>query len=244
MALTDAVNGDARLSDLLDWDHGRMRTRMQQGPMDRHYTTRAQREAYWRLFASRPNNPLVRGGARYDLSAEVDLKASWGANFPGVKSLESRFDGVVDTGAGRLPGQTDPGYPDSNSLGPLRAAERTDAVSTFNETGPSVQRPGDTGDYTQQEKIERIQKDVRRSLTVASGSSARSIVPALGGGAESGRLKPVVNNPVSVGAAFESFTWALAPLATNKPLMRRLMHPDPANPGTTPGPPLQQRPSR
>jgi len=230
--LDDYFMNNDRLSDLLAWDQAGANNDQQKGPTDLHYTTRAQREAYWRLFASRPRDPLVRGGVRYDLSEEVDLKAVWGANYPGVKSLESRFDGSAMPP--RLPGQT-PGYPAGDTLGPLRSAEFSDASSTFDEmAGPGTRRPDNMNDLTQREKIERIQKDVRRSLTVASGSSARSVVPALNTGAQSGRLKPLVNGPVDVEAAFEAFTWALAPLATNRPLMRRLMHPDPAMPGNDP----------
>jgi len=229
------------LEDVVSWKPGV--DGAQQGTPDRWHTTRAQRETHWRLFGSRPRDPLVRGGGRYDLSEEVDLKATWGANYPGVKSLEGRFDGAVQPG--RLPGQSmSPG--DSDPLGPLRSAERSDSVSTFDETaGPSVARPGNLDALTQQDKIERIQKDVRRSLTVASGASARSVIPALNGGYGDGRLKPRANDlaespvrsdnrPSELSEVFGALTWALAPLATNRPLMRTLMHPDPANPTVDP----------
>lgn len=196
-------------------------------------TTRAQREAYWRLFASRPDSPLIRGAQRYDLKEEVELRAAFAANFPGVKTLESNFDGAADTAFSRLPGDLGAPYPDRESLGPMRSAEWGNAVARDDLT--NVDLPEFTGgNYSQQQRIERIQKDVRRSLTVASGASARSVVPAIGEReVNPGRLKPQVNptldlmgstftSPLDVMDAFEAFTWALAPLATNKPLMGAL----------------------
>ncbi len=197
-------------------------------------TTRAQREAYWRLFAARPENPYIAGGQRYGLKEEIDLRAVFGANFAGVKGIESSFDGSYTAGFSRLPGALATPYPDRFSLGPMRSAEHSNAVSR--DDLMNVDLPDgaiSNSAYSQSQRIERIQKDVRRSITVASGASARSVVPALGQREVlPGRLKPLVNEGTWVGTefqpalsvfdAFEAFTWALAPLATNRPLMGAL----------------------
>jgi len=203
-------------------------------------TTRAQREAYWRLYASRPNAPFISGGRRYSLKEEIDLRANLGANYPGVKSIETNFDGPdAGTFDSRLPGALDDDYPDRLSLGPMRSSESSNAVSRTERMNVDLPDPGiSAGDYEQIDRILRIQRDVRRSLTVASGASARSVVPALGEREVlPGRLKPLVNagswtdngggqygfqSTLDVREAFEAFTWALAPLAANRPLMGAL----------------------
>jgi len=197
-------------------------------------TTRAQREAYWRLFAARPGSPYISGAQRYGLKEEIDLRASFGANYAGVKGIESSFDGSYTSGFSRLPGALSNAYPDRFSLGPMRSAEYSNVVSRDDLMNVDLPDGAVTnGTYDQSQRIERIQKDARRSITVASGASARSVVPALGEREVlPGRLKPLVNEGAWVGTefqpalsvfdAFETFTWALAPLATNRPLMGAL----------------------
>jgi|GEM_PF-2087907 len=218
-----------QLRNRLFWDDaptGDERLRLEQtggpAPAVREPTTRAQREAWWRLFAG-ARDPLP-GADRYALSEEVDLRFALGSTSPGViTELESRFDGPVR----RLPEEVD--YPsEEQSLGPMRASEHADAVSTADFT--LVSRPGlTTTNYTQQDRIERIQKDIRRSLTVYSGTSARSVVPPLGDKpVPRDRTKPIVNElprrdlQQAVDESFDAFMWALAPLAANKPLHRDL----------------------
>lgn len=201
-------------------------------------TTRAQREAYWRLFAARPGAPLVRGARQYELSEEADLRAALGSTSPGtVTKLESIFDGPDAVGP-RLQGDT-PAYPDRRSLGPLRSSEYPDAVNASAMTG--LLRPeGLPGmNFTQGARIERIQKDVRRSLTMTSGASARSIVPALNGASGRQGLKPIINDlgtrnaEAAVQESFEALVWALAPLATDKPLRRDFFGQPGMNPWAT-----------
>ncbi len=243
---TDNINKG--LADLIGWDvdlTGDDEDFYYPGSDDQDFNvTRAQREAYWRLYAANPAASAFEG-AGYDLSEEVELRAVFGANFAGVKAIEANFDGVYEstsTHESRLPAalQESARYPDRDSLGPMRSGEHTNAVLRDDRTGVDLPDTAISGnDYTQQDRIERIQKDVRRSLTVASGASARSVVPAIGLRAvPEGRLKPLVNegfwgldpgreptfdSNLDVEDAFEAFTWALAPLATNRPLTGALM---------------------
>jgi hypothetical protein len=196
--------------------------------------TRAQKEAHYRFVGSSIDLSSLQFRAGYDWKDnEVDLRAFWGFNYDtSVSPLEQRLDGPDGTPFNRLPGST-PLYPDQASLGPMRSHEALESVRTFGETAtlPSPVTP-----FTQEEKIERIEKDVRRLLTTYNGSGFVS--PQAGWNRTGSEDRPSTNVELDPDLRFSdidqyerqmteflqgslgAFMWALAPFATDRPPMR------------------------
>jgi hypothetical protein len=196
--------------------------------------TRAQKEAHYRFVGSSLDRSSLLFRAGYDWKDnEVDLRAFWGFNYDtSVSPIEQRFDGPDGSGFSRLPGSNPP-YPDSLSLGPLRSKEALEMVRTF---GDSATLPTPATPLSQEEKLERIEKDVRRLLTTYNGSGFISPQPGWSrAGSEERpdatvelnselRLSSVEEYERQMGdflqSSFGAFMWALAPFATDRPPMR------------------------
>ena len=204
---------------------------------------RFERAHVWQAFGSNPFNPLASSGLAYPLRDEIDLRAYNGYNLRSfVSRLEQRLDGGFTNNAGFLPG-TAPTYTDfvnGPGLGPMRAKEwdlLADSVRTY---GNQYALMPAAGQYTNQNKLERLRKDIRHLLTTISGEGSIGPVPVLNTAPEYERsfttqrmaLSRFVNptgtpNTVdrirtAVEDSFAGFVWALAPLATNRPLMSPL----------------------
>lgn len=195
--------------------------------------TRPQREALYTFFGASPGNRRATAGVPYPIGDEVDLRAYNGFNYePILSKLEQRLDGPEDEGW--LPG----GYREGDrSLGALRSDENLDESRLFSEIFPDGQS------YTINEKINRLQRDVRRLLTTVSGVGPFSPVPPVSGAQDGAglafggrfhnervRLRDMARgnqpNPDAVQRAFESLVWALAPLATDQPVVGTLLSND------------------
>lgn len=171
-----------------------------------------QRSNWWRYVGSTPHEPRASKGAVHTTRDLIDLCAFWSTNhLPIFSSIEQ---------------DTDLLYPPIGTVGPnnpkgaLRAAE-----------DPSYWRSLDNGRPTRQD----IKADTRRLLTPYNGSARFSPVPVLNS-TEIATLNGQFNefegvysmlkiNPNEATAQdapdiFASFMWALAPLATDEPLMR------------------------
>jgi hypothetical protein len=174
-----------------------------------------QRRVFWEEFGS---NPLSRAVSRYakgySLRELVDLGAFGTTNHTSfVSRLEQHLDGTENPLNGYLPNNTDLAY------GPMRSKE-TSAARFLRSV------PGNTGLPTPTQ----IKDSIRRFLTPVSGAGQYSPVPVLDDGdprtpfAGPYRNNKIrVNTPLGAGRvaeAFQSFVWALAPLATDRPLTR------------------------
>lgn len=196
--------------------------------------TRAQKEAHYRFVGSSIDRSSLQFRAGYDWKDnEVDLRAFWGFNYDtSVSPLEQRLDGPDGTPFNRLPGST-PRYPDQASLGPMRSHEALETVRTFDE---SAALPTPATPFSQEEKIERIEKDVRRLLTTYNGSGFVS--PQAGWNRTGSEDRPSTNIEFDPNLRFSdieeyerqmsdflqsslgAFMWALAPFSTDRPPMR------------------------
>lgn len=226
---------DGRLVD--DWavDGGRFAP---PSAASREFTTRAQREAYWRFVASFPGASTIASRVGYHWQEnERELRAFLGFNDPAaVTPIEQRFDGPQGSTANRLPGASGvPPYPEPTSLGPMRSGEIIDAPRTFGRDADLPERSFN-GNYNQQDKVKRIRNDVRRLLTTYNGSGFISPLPGWNAAAQGDRLNPASVPEAGLlttnidayeremrrwlSDALGSFMWALAPLAGDRPLMR------------------------
>lgn len=213
--------------------------------------TRDERAAIYRLFGAAPFERQSFAKA-YDLENEVELRTYWGVNSDKVLSpLEQRLDfGYMPGMASTNPG----GPPAARRTGPLRAARSTDVERTFQYVRRPNSLTGLANDEAQgRPSVFDLRDDTRRLLTTYSGVGDFSPVPVLNDAIDNGRHvfgDRAVNRkvrltdfPVNVPAGpsgatiearkfemirqtFEAFTWALAPLATDKPLMPPLARAD------------------
>ncbi len=212
--------------------------------------TRTERAAYWRYAGSFGRGALATSARPYPIRDEIDLRTYFGFNHLGVISrLEQRLDGPIPVNPetnGFLRG-TGPAYTNINNpgLGLLRSKEfdnLTDSPRTFNNSFALELSPGS---YTNNMKLERLRKDIRRYLTTVSGSGGIGPVPVLN---PADRFKQQFSTrkvdlnrfatpSLSVTAAsirdplreaYEAVVWALAPFATNRPLMAPLDQIEPA----------------
>ncbi|RMH28040.1 MAG: hypothetical protein D6693_04260, partial [Planctomycetota bacterium] len=202
---------------------------------------RVERAALWRYFGSNPFNPALSSAIAYPLRDEIDLRAYNGYNFRSfISRVEQRLDGPIGRGesGGFLPGLA-PEYDDLTrgpALGPLRSKEwdtPADSPRTFNDS--FILDP----DYENREQLERLRTDIRHLLTTVSGEGPIGPVPVLNPAKEfestfSTRKVDLnrfatpnckidvdrIRQPVR--DAFAALVWALAPLATNRPLMAPL----------------------
>lgn len=185
---------------------------------DTNPTDPLQRRVFWKEFGSNSLEqlPLSRFAKGYSLRELVDLNAFYATNHTSfVSRLEQHIDGTEDPLSGYLPNNIELIY------GPLRSKE-TSAARQLR------QMPVDIGLPTP----EQIKDSVRRFGTSASGAGQFSPVPVLDDGNTSTPfLGPYRNNKIRVDRplgtsevrdAFQSFVWALAPLATNRPLTSEL----------------------
>jgi len=144
------------------------------------------------------------------------------------------------------PGGTAEPYPNQNSLGPMRSKEDGRDIRTYSLSALTPQQDF-VGDYFQHNKIARIMSDIRRHMTTINGVSNVSPIPVLntllGSGFEDLYINEkirlddpdLIRDPVAdaavlasdefkipikdfVNRSFGAFLWALAPLATDKPL--------------------------
>lgn len=203
---------------------------------------RFERAHVWQAFGSNPFNPLASSGLAYPLRDEIDLRAYNGYNLRSfVSRLEQRLDGGFTNNAGFLPG-TAPAYTDfvnGPGLGPMRAKEWDLLADSTRTYGNQYALMPAAGQYTNQEKLERLRKDIRHLLTTISGEGLIGPVPVLNTAPEYERSyttskvdlrrfatinfaidRDRIRDPIE--DAFEAFIWALAPLATNRPLMSPL----------------------
>lgn len=207
--------------------------------------TRDAKEAYYRFIGISPQDSFVGTATPYPLSDEIDLRAFWGYNYEnGVSKLEQRLDGPEGHPFyNRLPGQ-DTLWPDSGSVGVMRSAELIGDVRSFELSGTAglPETGGSPQPYEQRDKINRIEADVRRLLTTYSGVGKVSPVSPKNNesiaGAPTSLAKltagayPDPELRVSDEQAYDrlmsdfledatgAFMWALAPFATDRPLMR------------------------
>ena len=132
-------------------------------------------------------------------------------------------------------------YPDMESLGPLRALEDRRVVQTYGLGAETPEMDFGSNGYFQVNKLERLMTDIRRHLTMINGVADFSPVPVVNKAATyddqflnrkiriddpSAIRLPVFapddldNNAITlqvrdfVQRAYESFMWALAPLAS------------------------------
>ncbi|MEC9374263.1 MAG: hypothetical protein VYC34_10485, partial [Planctomycetota bacterium] len=187
------------------------------------------REALYRYFGVQPPRRVATAGVPYPLSDEVDLRAFWGFNYSSqLSKIEQRLDGPE--GNGLLPGTAA-----NDQIGVLRSKELTAEARRYDE----IDAEGSNFDIEQ--KIENIQRDIRRFLTTYNGVAQFSPVPVINRAlATTGVPSPVIpsafsepvnlkvnfndltdgldrGNHEAIRRAFEAFVWSLAPLASNTP---------------------------
>ncbi len=194
--------------------------------------TRAQREAIWRYFGASPRRPVVGRGVGYALNDEIDLRAYNGFNY---ESMLSRLEQMIDgpESLGRLPGLIEPQL-NRPIYGLLRSASR-DAAAPYRD-------PSQFDIASTRQRAERIRRDVRRMLTTVNGPGDFSPISPLSDARDPNNTQrslfdnASLNRKVDVNRlgrsaspsdksrlvreSFEAFTWALAPFATNAPMMR------------------------
>ena len=178
--------------------------------------SRAQREQFWRNVGGsplRPNTKRARGYPNRDL---VDLHAFHATNNLDVVSRVEQFiDGPESSGM-LPPAGPEMGY------GPLRSREPDSQIRRLvPESGdPALASP----------TLTQIRDSSRRFLTTINGSGTQSPVPVLQRDVTEGTENPYRGSfrtdKIQIGAgpltgpqiqqAFESFVWALAPLATDQ----------------------------
>lgn len=180
--------------------------------------SRPQKEAYWRFFGSNPRDPLATRGAGYPISDEIDLRTFSSSNYESILSrVEQSFDYSLN-GEFLPPAQ-------GRNVGLMRS-NRVGSLDPF-------RNPGDTTvpRHPLAERQERIRKDVRRLLTTTSGAGNMSPIPAASPVPRvpltpDAFTKGAAGNPVlngeTVKSAFQAFVWALAPFATDRPMIRGL----------------------
>jgi len=219
--------------------------------------SRAQREALWRFAARSPEDPGTPAASFYSGTAEIDLRALHGFNYETLfSSLEQNLDGPdpsvrqTNQTSTYLPG-LGPDYPSPEALGPLRSKEDAATARTFEDL--NVALPGQPmGDqYDAAKKIDRVRGDLRRQLTTVSGVGDFSPVPVLNYDQEyrlNDRAGDLATHnrkvrfdemarsqnggaPQQIRRAFESFVWALAPLATTPAVADPLRDDDVAQEG-------------
>ncbi|MCA9292461.1 MAG: hypothetical protein KDA20_01460 [Phycisphaerales bacterium] len=192
--------------------------------------TRAQRAAWWEYAGSSPRDPVLATARAYPVRSLIDLRSFWGTN---NTSLVTKFEQYVDgpDDGGFLPTIT----PAANEqYGPMRSREGGASSRSFTDNKPT---------------LAALFQDVRRHLTPVSGQGNFSPVPAINRtrfGNEVNKFENVYfNTKVSLPAlkragdsvytgtgtpvsdedarrVFESFVWALAPLATDTSLAPNL----------------------
>lgn len=205
---------------------------------------RAERD---RLFAESSSSAGLGAafGTTYGIENEIDLRAFWGVNREDTLSeLEQRLDaGYLPRQ--REPGDFPAEYDETTGAqlvqGPLRSADRQRHSRGLVNTGRVE------NEYELRPTFEEIRDDLRRHITTVSGQSYLSPVPVINDAIETVgsppqdrlvysdravNLKvafsdfPAIESPVAVESAtpeavsraFEAFTWALAPLATEIPV--------------------------
>lgn len=205
--------------------------------------TRLQRRAIFENATSTIGDPLLPTFIGYPRRDLIDLMGFRATNHGFVLSkVEQRFDGPE--GNGYLP---DPDASPRNEVGPLRSAANPSDERSFTNEQPSLERlkldirrlltvvsgvgkhspvpvlnnPNPTGpdEFDARYGTRTINLGDLRNDTVAVQA---------GGEAQSAFLGPSANETVQ--RVFGSFVWALAPLATNQPLI-----PDAPNDTGTPG---------
>ncbi len=212
-----------------------------------------EREMLWRTVGSAPRLRTTAEAVPMPIADEIDLRSFEGANHGLlVSKLEQRTDQVLNGGTplGYLPGMDSLGggmiaYPDMESLGPLRALEDRRVVQTYGLGAETPEMDFGSNGYFQVNKLERLQTDIRRHLTMINGVADFSPVPVVNTAATyddqflnrkiriddpSAIRLPVSapddldNNAITlqvrdfVQRAYESFMWALAPLASEVPV--------------------------
>ena len=202
--------------------------------------SRQDRFAYYRFVGASPQRPRVGDSFAYPQGDEIDLRTFWGFNNPSLTAkFEDAMDGfkdsqyVVGGGTAGL-GTTNPDVYAANEVGLVRSKEATDERRTYRDNVTGV------GTYNQREKVQRVMRDVRHLMTTVSGVGRRSPVPILNTLAPEYRNQTFLEKPTvsdafdsSKGAnsdfirrAFDSFVWALAPFATDRPLMHPMLPAD------------------
>ncbi len=178
---------------------------------------RLEREAFYHYFGSSPQRPNTSRGTAVPIRDLIDLAAfSATNNLNLVSYTEQRFDGP------EVGGYLPDGSPVGN-FGPMRSRELPENIRAFAQVPESAtnQRPSN----------DQIKQSTRRFLTTVSGDAPFSPVPVLNTTINSAYRGANLNTKIPLDrpltdettrAAFESFVWALAPLATNLPLDRDL----------------------
>ncbi len=173
---------------------------------------RSYKEAIYMYFGSNPHTPVASRGVGYPLSEEIDLRAYHGFNYERQLSrIEQYFDGPEDT-------KFLPGLGGDTDIGVMRSKATTTDSNWRIQNVPLSQ-------FRTKEKVERIMRDARRSLTTYSGYADYSPVPNYSSSDPSRRIRiddfaTNSNKPKLLNRAFGALTWALAPLATDIPLQR------------------------
>ncbi|MEM8834665.1 MAG: hypothetical protein AAGD00_02480 [Planctomycetota bacterium] len=176
-------------------------------------TTPAQRYQFYALFGGSPTAPVNGTVGGYPYRELIDLQSFWGT---GSSAVNSRFEQNIDPDD-RLPSSEDLTTMPDRAAGPLRSIETGDeARGLFSQNAPF---PNPTP--------RMLHDSVRRFLTPYSGVSDVSPVPNFREDATPNRKTNLIdlavnssrNLPTEIPRnIFESFVWALAPLATDQPL--------------------------
>lgn len=190
--------------------------------------TRIQREALFSYATSTIERPLTPAATSYPRRDMLDLFSFHATNNTSVLSkVEQLFDGP-ESNQGYLP-DADSSDP-VTAFGPLRSAEFAADVRRF-DTGDASNPP--------EPSVQRIKMDIRRHLTMVNGVGQISPVPVINDAIRNRadsfdsqysqqkiRLSQLTGlshtrtaDQDLVQRVFGSLVWALAPLATNQPLM-------------------------
>jgi hypothetical protein len=181
--------------------------------------TRRQRDSFFFEFGRSPLKPRATRGAGYPVRDLTDLMAFAGTNNPSMVSRAEQFFDGPESG-GYLPLPTDL----TTTVGPLRAKEQSTEARRLAPAGGPVSDGRPT--------LEQIHDSTRRLLTPVSGTGSQSPVPVLNPygfrGVYALDRVPIDRELTTddVTRAFHSFTWALAPLATNMPMSRAFVGAD------------------
>jgi len=209
------------------------------------YPTIAQRAAWYTYYGSDPEHAATPLATALPPRDVIDLFAFWGTNNANVTSrLEQLADGT--DASGYLPGSSTP-----NGYGPLRSREGTTGQPGLLSSSPRrFGNPDESAGNAGWPTVTQLVNDNRHLVTPLSGVGNIGPVPVLNklkpgeraaqpsyfdGQASLPRInlaaledaaRKVANGGgvVSTDAQrlFDTFTWALAPLTTDKPLSREL----------------------
>lgn len=184
------------------------------------------RDAYYDRAGADPRNPASSGARAYPPTEMIDLASFWGVNRRALVSrLEERIDGPLN-GNGYLPSPDDP---NPTVFGPLESALADADGRAF---------PMNAGDLPSP-SAQDLRWGTRNLLTTESGVGLFSPVPVLNIDANNPDGRPLYLGDTGLSRidltalssgrtqdVFQTYLWALAPLAFNEPLTAALIRPN------------------